>query len=406
MFKEYIKENFDFVLFFSSMLLVIIGLISIYSATYSAGLGEVFEKQLLWVIFGFIALVFSFFLPIKYLELFAYPLYGLSLILLASVPIIGQTVYGSTSWINFGFFKIQPSEFSKITTVIVLALYLSNKNTKIEEIKYILIAFLIPFVPFVLIMLQPDFGTGTVYLFLFVFMIFWAGTKLFYIIAIISTVLAIASALIGTWSLFIIICLSILVLYLIKENWSIIFSFSGFLLAVGFSFDYIYKGLALYQQKRITSFLDPSKDPLGSGYNAIQAKVAIGSGGLFGKGFMQGTQTQLRFIPKQWTDFIFCVPGEEFGFIGSIIVLLLLFLVFTRALKIAKLAKTKFESNIVIGFLAILFYHTIINIGMAINILPVMGLPLPFMSSGGSLLLSAMIMVGIMLNIYAHRKGY
>jgi rod shape determining protein RodA len=406
MFKEYLKEYFDYTLFISTILLVIIGLISIYSATYSAGLVEVFEKQILWAIVGFIMMVFCFFLPIRYLEIVTYPIFGLSLLLLTSVPVIGQTVYGSTSWINFGFFKLQPSEFVKVTAAIALALYLSNKNVKIEEIKYIVISFLIAFIPFILIMLQPDFGTGTVYMFMFLFVVFWAGTKVFYVYAIISTVLAIIAALISPWALLVLLIITVIVLFLLKENWSIIFTFSGFILAVGFSFDYLYNSLAMYQQKRIASFLDPTMDPLGAGYNALQAKVAIGSGGLFGKGFMQGTQTQLKFIPKQWTDFIFCVPGEEFGFVGSIIVLILLFLIFYRGIKIAKIVKSKFASYITVGFIAILFYHTLINLGMAMSILPVMGIPLPFLSSGGSLFLSTMVMVGLMLNFYAHRKDY
>ncbi len=406
MFKDYLKEYFDFTLFISTVLLVVIGLISIFSATHSAGLIEVFEKQIIWAVAGFLAMVVCFFIPIRYLEIAAYPLFGISLLLLALVPVIGQTVYGSTSWINFGFFKIQPSEFVKVTSAIALALYLSNKNVKIQEIKYILISFMIPFVPFALIMLQPDFGTGTVYMFMYLFMIFWAGTKVFYVYGIISTILAIITAVISPWALLTLLVITIGVLYLLKENWSIIFTFSGFILAVGFSFDYLYKSLALYQQKRIASFLDPTMDPLGAGYNALQAKVAIGSGGLFGKGFMQGTQTQLKFIPKQWTDFIFCVPGEEFGFIGSMIVLILLFFVFYRGIKIAKSAKSKFASYITVGFVGVLFYHTIINLGMSMSILPVMGIPLPFLSSGGSLFLSAMIMIGLMLNFYAHRKEY
>jgi rod shape determining protein RodA len=406
MFKEYLKEYFDFTLFFATILLVVIGLISIYSATHSAGLIEVFEKQVIWAILGFAAMIFCFFLPVRYLEILTYPLFAISLVLLATVPIIGQSVYGSKSWINFGFFKIQPSEFVKVTSVLALALYLTNKNVKIQEIKYIALAFLIAFIPFVLIMLQPDFGTGTVYMFMFLFVVFWAGTKVFYVYAIISTILAIISALISTWALVALILITIVVLFFLRENWNIIFTFCGFILAVGFSFDYLYNGMALYQQKRISSFLDPTMDPLGAGYNALQAKVAIGSGGLFGKGFMQGTQTQLKFIPKQWTDFIFCVPGEEFGFIGSLIVLILLFLVFYRGIKIAKAVKSKYTSFITIGFVSILFYHTMINLGMAMSILPVMGIPLPFLSSGGSLFLSAMIMVGLMLNFYAHRKEY
>jgi rod shape determining protein RodA len=241
---------------------------------------------------------------------------------------------------------------------------------------------------------------------MFLIMVFWAGAKLFYIYAIVATFIATISAIFSLYFLIAIIVISIIVLLLIKENWSIIFTFCGFLLAVGFSFDYFYDHLAPYQQKRITTFLNPSLDPLGAGYNAIQAKVAIGSGGLLGKGFLQGTQTQLRFIPKQWTDFIFCVPGEEFGFVGSIIVLVLLFYVLFRGVKIASSAKSRFPSLAAMGIVSVLLYHVLINLGMTMGLLPVMGLPLPFLSYGGSVLLSVMIMSGLLLNFYSRRKHY
>ena len=404
--KEYLKEHFDLTLFCSVCLLTVIGLISIYSSTYSIGLIETFKKQIIWVAIGFLVLPICVVIPIKYVELFAYPIYGISIIVLATMPFVGQTVYGSTSWINFGFFKIQPSEFVKVTTVIALAYFLSDRNVYIENFKYLMLSFLIVFVPFCLIMLQPDLGTATIYMFMYFLMVFWSGTKLVYVYTVIAFFLAILTTLIGTWALIALLVVSALILIYLKQNLSIVFVFSGFLLAVGFSFDYFYKTLALYQQKRILSFLDPDFDPLGAGYNAIQAKVAIGSGGLFGKGFMQGTQTQLKFIPKQWTDFIFCVTGEEFGFIGAIIVLTLLFLVLFRGIRISKTIKSDFASIVTMGFVAILFYQTIINLGMSMNILPVMGIPLPFLSSGGSSFVTSMLMVGLMLNFYSHRKDY
>ena len=168
----------------------------------------------------------------------------------------------------------------------------------------------------------------------------------------------------------------------------------------------MYGVLQPHQQKRIETFLDPNSDPLGAGYNALQAKVAIGSGGLIGKGFMEGNQTQLRFIPEQWTDFIYCVIGEEFGFIGSIIVITLFLIIFARLLKLSSLAKDDFSSLVVIGILVLLFIHFGINIGMNVGITPVIGLPLPFLSYGGSSLLVNMTLIGIALNIHKNRKQY
>ena len=177
-------------------------------------------------------------------------------------------------------------------------------------------------------------------------------------------------------------------------------------LGAGFFTDFVFRALSPHQQKRIQSFIDPGADPLGAGYNAIQAKVAIGSGGLFGKGFLAGNQTQLQFIPEQWTDFIFCVIGEEFGFAGSVLVLGLFMVMILRILKIATFAKDEFLSLVLIGILVIYLVHLIINIGMVIGILPIIGIPLPFVSYGGSSLVVNMFLLGIAANIYRTRKNY
>jgi rod shape determining protein RodA len=202
------------------------------------------------------------------------------------------------------------------------------------------------------------------------------------------------------------LALIVVVLFTFKKN--IFFSGSIFALnlAAGFFTDYVYKALSSHQQKRILAFIDPMSDPLGSGYNSIQAKVAIGSGGLTGKGFLSGHQTQLQFIPEQWTDFAYCVIGEEFGFIGSIIILGLFFYLFTRILKIAYSSKDEFLSLVAIGILSVYFVHFIVNLGMVVGIMPVIGIPLPFVSYGGSSLLVNMFMLGIVANIYRTRKNY
>jgi rod shape determining protein RodA len=175
---------------------------------------------------------------------------------------------------------------------------------------------------------------------------------------------------------------------------------------VGISVQFIYDGLRPYQQKRIDTFLDPNADPLGAGYNILQSKVAIGSGGLLGKGYLHGTQTQLNFIPEQWTDFIFCVPGEEFGFLGAGTVLLLFMILLLRGVKLGTTVKSRYGSFVAIGLTGVLSTHVFINVGMSLGLLPVIGVPLPFLSYGGSALLAAMIMVGILMNLYANRKEY
>ena len=175
---------------------------------------------------------------------------------------------------------------------------------------------------------------------------------------------------------------------------------------IGISVQSIHGKLRPYQQKRIETFLDPGADPLGAGYNVLQSKIAIGSGGFFGKGFLHGTQTQLNFIPAQWTDFIFCVPSEEFGFLGAATILLLFVVLLFRGVAIASLVKNSYGSFVAIGIVGIFGTHVFMNIGMALGLMPVVGIPLPFLSYGGSALLADMIMIGLLLNLYAHRKEY
>jgi rod shape determining protein RodA len=198
----------------------------------------------------------------------------------------------------------------------------------------------------------------------------------------------------------------IILLFLFRKDLFFSGSIFALNLAAGFFTDYHYRALSPHQQRRIQSFLNPNADPLGAGYNTIQAKVAIGSGGFWGKGFLHGNQTQLQYIPEQWTDFIYCVIGEEFGFIGSIIVLILFLYLFMRILKIASLTKDEFLSLVIVGILTVYIVHFLVNIGMVVGILPVIGIPLPFVSYGGSSLLVNMFMLGIIANVYRNRKNY
>jgi len=249
-------------------------------------------------------------------------------------------------------------------------------------------------------------GTSMVFMGLILIMIFWKGISLFGLFTVLSPGFVAISALFGFYYFLGALVLILVLLFLFKKD--IFFSGSIFALnlAAGFFADYLYNALSPHQQKRIQSFIDPNSDPLGAGYNTIQAKVAIGSGGLFGKGFMQGNQTQLQYIPEQWTDFIYCVIGEEFGFIGSMIVLILFIYIFLRILKIASSTKDEFLSLTLIGILAVYIVHFLVNIGMVVGILPVIGIPLPFVSYGGSSLLVNMFMLGIIANVYRNRKNY
>jgi rod shape determining protein RodA len=327
-------------------------------------------------------------------------------ILLLFVLARGKTVSGATSWFGFGVIGGQPSEFAKLTTVLAFAAYLSKPTTEIESTKGLLTTTALLLLPITLIVLQPDVGTAVVFCAMFPAILYWAGASVFTAIAIISPVIVAAAALVNTTSFIVAIIGVLVILLLLKRDFftsTVVFSGS---VVVGVAVQYLYRRLPLYQQKRIATFLSPDVDPLGAGYNALQAKVAIGSGGLFGKGFLRGTQTQLRFIPAQWTDFIFCVPGEEFGFFGAILVLLLFAFLLFRGVRIASMAKNRFSSLIAIGITSIFATHVFINIGMSLGLTPVIGIPLPFLSYGGSSLITSMIMAGLLLNTYATRKEY
>jgi rod shape determining protein RodA len=400
------RTDYDGVLIACTLLLTAIGLASIYSATYDAGVSLYFHRQLMWALLGVVGMTVMLFISPRSIEMFAVIMHIAILGVLMVVPFFGKTVAGTTAWLELGPFSFQPSEIAKITTILVLALYLSKNKTTVKSYKTLIVAGLIVAFPMVLVLMQADVGTSLIFFLMYIPVVYWAGASPFVVLILIAPFFIGLAALIGTTTLLLALGVLLIALMLLREN--------GFLKAVAFgvnsaiavSVQFFYERLAAHQQNRISNFIDPGSDPLGVGYNVIQSKVAIGSGGLTGKGFLNGTQTQLNFIPAQWTDFIFCVPGEEFGFIGAAIVLLLLGIIFLRGIRIAAVVKSKFASLVTIGFIGILFFHTIINVGMTIGLTPVIGIPLPFLSYGGSALFSKMIMIGMLSAFYAHRKEY
>lgn len=403
----HLKDKFDFGLLFPVLILFGTGLAAIYSSTFNNPLAHGnFEKQVIWGIAGLIIFFITYSLPSNLFKQSSIPVYLFSLLLLIAVLVIGKTVSGSRSWINFGSLGFQPSEFAKVGTILMLAKYLSRTNTNIESFKDLLIALGIGMLPVALILLEPDMGTVFVFLTMIITLIFWKGISVFAMFVVLSPAVVAVSSLFGMFYFIAALVIVVALLFVFRQD----FFFSGSIfalnLACGFFTDYVFRALSPHQQNRIQAFIDPMSDPLGSGYNSIQAQVAIGSGGIFGKGFMAGHQTQLQFIPEQWTDFVYCVVGEEFGFIGAIIILALFTYLFLRILKIASSSKDEFLSLVSIGILAVFFTHFIINIGMVVGAMPVVGIPLPFVSYGGSSLIVCMLMLGILANIYRTRKNY
>lgn len=403
---DYFREYFDYRTLLAATGLLVIGLVSVYSATYDARVPEIFYRQLIFAAAGLAVLLILAFLPFRVLQFLSYPSYFLSILLLVSVLIIGRTVSGSTSWFNLGPFRLQPSELTKITTALALATYLGRSDVSLKNLRNLLVAGAIVLLPVALIMLQPDMGTAIVYLGMFFPVLYWGGASHTTLIAIVAPLGVAVASLFGTTPFFLAVIATAIVLYTMRENRVLIALIFSATVLIGISVQAIYGGLKPYQQKRIATFLNPGADPLGAGYNSLQSKVAIGSGGLLGKGFLHGTQTQLNFIPEQWTDFIFCVPGEEFGFAGSAAVLLLFASLLFRGVTIASTVKNPYGSFVAMAITATLGTHVVLNIGMALGLLPVIGVPLPLLSYGGSALLASMAMIGILMNLHANRKEY
>jgi rod shape determining protein RodA len=402
-----LSDKFDFMLFIPALLLMLIGFTAVYSATLShPTAGGNFERQVVWGILSLVVFIIVYFLPTNWFKSLSIPVYLSSILLLLIVITIGKTVSGQKSWLIIGPLGFQPSELAKLGVIMALASFLSKKSTDIESFKDFIIALTIGFLPVILILLEPDLGSSIIFIGMMLLLIFWKGISIFGLFVVLSPAFVAISSLFGTYPLIGSLVVIVTVLVLFKKD--LFFSASVFALnlAAGFFTDYVYHAFSPHQQRRIEAFIDPMTDPLGSGYNSIQAKVAIGSGGLFGKGYLAGNQTQLQYIPEQWTDFIYCVIGEEFGFVGSVIVLMLFTILFVRLLKIAASTKDEYLSLVVIGVLSVYFIQYLINVGMVIGLFPVIGIPLPFVSYGGSSLLVNVIMLGMVSNIYRNRKNY
>ncbi len=399
------KDFLDFKIFIPTLLLTIIGLLAVYSSTHNnPDAVSNFQKQFYWVIISYFIMLIILMLPSQILKLLSIPSYLITVLFLIAVHFIGKQVYGAKSWLNLGFFGFQPSEFAKIGTIMMMAYWLTDKQRDLNNIKDISIALLIGGIPIILILAEPDFGTSIVFMVITVTMIFWSGINLFTLFVVLSPGFVAFASLFGPVFLVITLLIIIGILFYFKKNIFLSIAVLVFNISAGFFFDFAMRFLRPHQQNRITTFVNPETDPLGAGYNSMQAKVAIGSGGIFGKGYLEGNQTQLNFIPKQWTDFIFCVIGEEFGFIGSVITIALFIFMFVHILNLATHIDNKYSSLLLIGVLSMFFTHFAINLGMNLNITPVVGLPLPFISYGGSSFLANIILIAITLNIYRNRK--
>jgi rod shape determining protein RodA len=402
-------DKFDITIVIATILMVMMGVVSIFSATYANTSGtDFYLKQMIFGIVGFVIMIIISFLPPKYFSKFAYSLYILSILLLILVLVFGKTINGNKSWFYVGGFGIQPSEFAKIATILALANFISPGEESRDPNKLFTFvkACIFIVIPAALIKLEHDTGTTLVMLCFIVPMFFWAGISPFWLFAIISPLVLAVLSFLNPTAFYIGIFVVGISLFFFKKKILISVLILVINLSAGFSVHYFYSKLATYQQNRITAVFDPASDPLGSGYNVIQSKVAIGSGGITGKGYLQGSQTQLKFIPEQWTDFIFCMIGEEFGLMGAGFIVIVFFIIIYRLISIAYSSKNKFLALCCIGFASLFLFHLFINVGMTIGMMPVIGIPLPLVSYGVSSLLTFMAMIGIALNAYRHKNLY
>ncbi len=387
--------------------LLVFGLMAIFSATNGTGDPTLFYRQLAWGFFGVIALVFVYFNDVRLVKDNAYIFYAVGILLLVAVLIFGKKIAGQTSWMKIGMFSFQPSEIAKMATILALARFLSDDETDMRSPKHLLVAFSIAFTPVLLIMLQPDMGTMLTFLPLIATMLLVAGFDIYLFMLIVFPLFIVIS---GFFPLYFIFALALLLMAILvvqqkKFRFHQLPVIGSALAASLFTHNFASEILKPHQIKRIQTFIDPMSDPRGAGYNALQAKIAISSGGFFGKGFLEGTQTQLRFIPAQWTDFIFCVIAEELGFLGAALLIALYLTLILRIIFAIFSINNKFVELTLSGYVSLLFIHVFVNIGMALGIIPVIGVPLPFVSYGGSSLVGNLIMVGLAMNFFRNRRS-
>ncbi len=358
-------KNIDWLLLFIAVLITVIGIVTVYSANYNINgnsmLSDLYvKKQLIWFLVAITVMCIFMSFDYSLLEEYTIHIYIINLLLLIAVLIIGKKSLGAQRWLAVGGFSFQPSELFKFTAIILVAKFFSKENNLkkygLLELTKLIVMVLIPIL---LIVKQPDLGTGLLILFVFSSMILFVGVRF-------SSIMKIAVS-------------GLLILPL---TWNF---------------------LKDYQKNRILTFIFPERDPLGAGYHIIQSKIAVGSGRFLGKGYLQGTQNKLHFLPEEHTDFIFSVFAEEWGFLGAIILIFIYFLFFMVMMRVSKKAKDNFGALIVIGAMLIFLWQFFINVGMVIGLLPVVGIPLPLMSYGGTSLVVSYALIGLVLNVAMRR---
>jgi len=386
--------------------LIGVGLAAIYSATYQAegDLCKLFGRQLIIAVIGVVIFTGAIFLPGKFYYALSYIVYAGAMLLLVLVLAVNKGAEPAR-WLNIGSFNFQPSEAAKAALIFALARFLAEKKKESSKFSITLRCILITAVPTLLVMVEPDLGTSIIFALIALPMMYAGGISIPHILLFTMPVVVLIASL-SIYILIPVILVFILIMIRLQMKPILIILALSVNVGLGFSGPKAWNSLHPYQQRRILTFLNPEADPRGSGYQIIQSKIAVGSGGISGKGYLAGTQSHLRFLPAGHTDFIFAVYSEEFGFLGGCLVLSALFIVIYRGLNGASRCHNRFNSLVILGASAHFAAHTLVNIGMATGLLPVTGLPLPFMSYGGSALILNLIIAGAMIGMSMRWKEY
>ena len=433
--KNKFLAMFDYLLILVVLILVALGVLFIYSSSINSegvSVTNEYVKQIIWASIGFVIMIFVTLYDYRKTESFTQYLYLFLIVLLIYTRIFGRYVNGAKSWIGIGEFGVQPSEFGKIFFILFLAKFL-DESKNMNQFKRFIYAIGILLLPMGLILIQPDLGTASVYIPIFLTMCFIAGIPVKYILYVLSFgILTVFFTVLPVWNeeiadkplVFIsvltnlklraLLISSVLLITLLgyvvrryfhgpKYIYWITLVFSVICLSLIFSLA-LGKFLKDYQIKRLIIFMNPNKDRLGAGWNIIQSKVAIGAGGMTGQGYLQGTQSHYRFLPQQSTDFIFSILSEELGFIGGIFVFSLYFVILIKILYIIRKCINRYGSYICAGIFGMFSFHFFVNVGMVMGIMPITGIPLLFLSYGGSSLLTAMTCTGLIMNINCRKS--
>ena len=413
---EHWYRKFDFLTLFLWLGLVAVGLVAIYSTTHGPAAEYLplsvqhnFRRQLVWGLICLGSIFGALFFPVRFFQRAAYPIYAVTTLLLVVTLLFGEEVGGAKAWLDLGFFQLQTSEIAKVGTVLAVAHLLASRRPNDSNMRYALGAVGLLIVPAILILLQNDTGTALVFFGLIPIMLFWSGLPLTTVMLMVSPAIAGYFAVVYMpVAIVFSILFTLYVLWQTRERYMALLSAAftgGIVLLMSIALTQV---LQPYQVARIKSFTNPEAEEYrsGVGFHLVQSKAAIGSGGLTGQGFMEGTQTQGAYVPEQSTDFVFSVIGEEWGFIGSIILLVLMGALLARVMVLGGRVKHPFGSMMAAGAVGVYLIHTFINIGMVTGLLPVIGIPLPFISYGGSALLANTAMLAVILNLHMRRDDF